>query len=97
MGLFALICRYLIAIRWGSCVHRRFTRTFALRYVTLEIVTLRERSTTMVDKLVRKVVKGMLPKNRLADQLLGHLYIYAGSEHKHEAQQPKVIDINLYK
>lgn len=49
MGLFALICRYLIAIRWGSCVHRRFTRTFALRYVTLEIVTLRERSTTMVD------------------------------------------------
>ena len=49
------------------------------------------------DKLVRKVVKGMLPKNRLADQLLGHLYIYAGSEHKHEAQQPKVIDINLYK
>ncbi len=50
MGLFALICRYLIAIRWGSCVHRRFTRTFALRYVTLEIVTLRERSTTMVDK-----------------------------------------------
>lgn len=50
MGLFALICRYLIAIRWGSCVHRRFTRTFALCYVTLEIVTLRERSTTMVDK-----------------------------------------------
>lgn len=49
------------------------------------------------DKLVRKVVKGMLPKNRLADQLLGNLYIYAGSEHKHEAQQPKLIDINLYK
>ena len=50
MGLFALICRYLIAIRWGSCVHRRLRALFALRYVTLEIVTLRERSTTMVDK-----------------------------------------------
>ena len=49
------------------------------------------------DKLVRRVVKGMLPKNRLADQLLSNLYIYAGSEHKHEAQQPKMIDINLYK
>ena len=49
------------------------------------------------DRLVRKVVKGMLPKNRLANQLIGNLYIYAGSEHKHEAQQPKVIDINLYK
>ena len=31
------------------------------------------------DKLVRKVVKGMLPKNRLADQLLGHLYMPAAS------------------
>ncbi len=50
-----------------------------------------------VDRLVRKVVKGMLPKNRLGDKLLHNLYVYAGGEHKHEAQQPKVIDINLYK
>ena len=49
------------------------------------------------EKLMKKVVKGMLPKNRLASQLLGNLYIYAGSEHKHEAQNPKTIDINLYK
>ena len=49
------------------------------------------------DRLVRKVVKGMLPKNRLGAKLLGNLYVYAGSEHKHEAQQPKMIDINLYK
>ena len=49
------------------------------------------------DRLVRKVVKGMLPKNRLGDKLLGNLYVYAGSEHKHDAQQPKLIDINLYK
>ena len=41
--------------------------------------------------------KGMLPKNRLGAHLLGNLYVYAGSEHKHEAQSPKAIDINLYK
>lgn len=46
------------------------------------------------DHLFRKVVKGMLPKNRLGDKLLKNLYVYAGSEHKHEAQQPKSIDIN---
>ena len=46
------------------------------------------------DRLFRKVVKGMLPKNRLGDKLLNNLYAYAGSEHKHEAQQPKSIDIN---
>ena len=46
------------------------------------------------DRLFRKVVKSMLPKNRLGDKLLNNLYVYAGSEHKHEAQQPKSIDIN---
>ncbi len=49
------------------------------------------------EKLIRRVVKGMLPKNKLADQIIKNLYIYEGSEHKHEAQQPKAIDINLYK
>ena len=49
------------------------------------------------DKLMRRVVKGMLPKNRRGAQLLGNLYVYTGTEHKHEAQQPKLIDINTLK
>lgn len=49
------------------------------------------------EKLLRRVVKGMLPKNRLGAKLLGNLYIYEGTEHKHEAQSPKAIDINLLK
>ena len=49
------------------------------------------------EKLLRKVVKGMLPKNKLARHILTNLYIYEGPEHKHEAQSPKAIDINLYK
>ena len=49
------------------------------------------------EHLYRRVVKGMLPKNRLGSKLLGNLYVYAGSEHKHEAQNPKTIDINLLK
>jgi large subunit ribosomal protein L13 len=49
------------------------------------------------DRLFKKVVKGMLPKNKLGDKLLGNLYVYAGSEHKHEAQQPKTLDINSLK
>ena len=49
------------------------------------------------DKLLRKVVKGMLPKNKLGDKLMGNLYIYAGSEHKQQAQNPKMIDINSLK
>ena len=46
------------------------------------------------DRLLRKVVKGMLPKNRLGAAILGNLYVYAGTEHKHQAQQPKQLDLN---
>ena len=49
------------------------------------------------DRLLHRVVKGMLPKNRLGAQQLSNLYVYEGSEHKHEAQSPKVFDINSYK
>lgn len=49
------------------------------------------------EKLIKKVVKGMLPKNRLGNKLLGNLFVYAGSEHPHEAQQPKTLDLNLLK
>ena len=46
------------------------------------------------DRLLRKVVKGMLPKNKLGAKLLANLYVYGGGEHKHEAQQPTSIDLN---
>ena len=48
-------------------------------------------------KLVEKSVKGMLPKNRLGSVIYKNLYVYAGGEHKHEAQQPKVINLNEIK
>lgn len=40
-------------------------------------------------RMVEKAVKGMLPKNRLGRKLFKNLYVYAGSEHPHAAQQPK--------
>ena len=49
------------------------------------------------EKMVRHAVKGMLPKGHLGSRLLENLYIYEGGEHKHEAQSPKAIDINLLK
>ena len=41
--------------------------------------------------IVESAVKGMLPKNRLGRRLFTNLYVYAGSEHPHAAQQPKEI------
>lgn len=49
------------------------------------------------ERYFRKVIKGMLPKNRLGAAIIKNLYVYAGSEHPHEAQKPKQIDINSFK
>ena len=45
-------------------------------------------------KLVEKAVKGMLPKNKLGAELYRNLKVFPGSDHNHEAQKPKVIDVN---
>ena len=39
--------------------------------------------------ILERAIKGMLPKNRLGRQLVKKLFVYAGSEHPHSAQQPK--------
>ncbi len=48
-------------------------------------------------EVVRMAVSGMLPKNKLGDALRRNVFIYAGSEHPHAAQQPKEIKINTIK
>ena len=44
-----------------------------------------------------KVMKGMLPKNRLGRRLIENMHVYVGPNHPHQAQEPKVIDINKLK
>ena len=45
-------------------------------------------------ELVEHAVKGMMPKNRLASQMLSKLKVYAGSDHPHIAQKPEKILLN---
>jgi large subunit ribosomal protein L13 len=49
------------------------------------------------ERVVEKAVKGMLPKNKLGRKLYRNLHVVVGSEHKYEAQQPKVVDLNTIK
>ena len=46
------------------------------------------------EELIRMSVRGMLPKTRLGDKLINNLYIYAGPEHKQQAQNPRTIKFN---
>jgi large subunit ribosomal protein L13 len=45
------------------------------------------------EEVIRKAVKGMLPRNRLARQQLRKLKVYAGPEHPHQAQKPDTLEI----
>ena len=55
----------------------------------LRVRTLGEQLERRPTEVLRKAVKGMLPKNKLARQQLTKLKIYAGPEHPHSAQEPK--------
>lgn len=43
--------------------------------------------------VVEHAIKGMLPKNKLSNQVFSKLKVYAGPDHPHEAQQPEVLEI----
>lgn len=45
------------------------------------------------ERIIVHAVKGMLPKNKLNRKILKKLKVYAGSDHKHSAQQPEVLKI----
>ena len=45
------------------------------------------------EKIIEKAVKGMLPKNKLANQIIKKLKVYSGSAHPHIGQQPKELSI----
>ena len=55
--------------------------------------TLREQLERRPTEVIRKAVKGMLPKNRLARKQLNKLKIYAGPEHPHVAQAPQPLEV----
>ena len=44
-------------------------------------------------RVLEKAVKGMLPKGPLGRQMIKKLYVYAGPEHKQQAQKPEVLEI----
>ena len=55
--------------------------------------TLREQLDRRPTEVIRKAVKGMLPKNKLASAQITKLKIYAGPDHPHEAQAPKTMEL----
>ena len=53
--------------------------------------TLREMMAKKPEKVVELAVKGMLPKGPLGREMYKKLFVYAGPEHKHQAQKPEAL------
>lgn len=59
----------------------------------LKELTLREMMAKKPQAVLIKAVKGMLPKNKLSNQVIKKLKVYVGGEHPHAAQQPKALEL----
>jgi len=55
--------------------------------------TMREQLARFPERVLYEAVKGMVPKTKLGAAQMKKLRIYAGSEHPHEAQQPKTLEL----
>ena len=59
----------------------------------LKTITLEKQRAEHPERIIEAAVKGMLPKNSLGRAMYRKLKVYAGTEHQHTAQQPKLLEI----
>jgi large subunit ribosomal protein L13 len=55
--------------------------------------TLAERREKYPERIIEAAVKGMLPRNKLSEERLKRLRVFAGSEHTHSAQTPEKVEV----
>lgn len=70
-------------------IYERYTG-FRGGYKTTTVAAMRERHP---DRMIIKAVEGMLPGNHMSRKVIKRLKVFAGAEHSHAAQNPKVVDI----
>ncbi len=59
----------------------------------LKSISLRNQLQKHPERVLEAAVRGMLPKNRLGRKMMKKLKVYAGDSHRHQAQQPKVLEL----
>ena len=72
-------------VRHGEWLERR------LRVAVASEVLLERLLARRPEEVVRRAVRGMLPRNRLGEKMSRKLFVYAGPEHPHQAQRPETL------
>ena len=58
----------------------------------IKAITLRDQLAKFPERVIKRAVWGMIPKTKLGRRIYKNLHVYAGSEHPHQAQQPKLVE-----
>ena len=70
-----------------------FLKSVAMVCGNMKETTARNMLQDKPERAMMLAIKGMLPKNRLGRQIFKQLFVYAGNEHKHEAQKPERLEV----
>lgn len=76
--------------KWTQKLYHRHTGYIG----GLKTASARELMEKRPEELIRRAVKGMLPKNRLGSRLYTKLKVYKGGEHPHQAQMPESLNVS---
>ena len=93
-GEFVIVVNAEKAVLTGKKLEKKFYRHHSGYIGGLKEVSYNTLMATKPELAMTLAVKGMLPKTRLGDDILGNLHVYAGPEHPHQAQQPREIKLN---
>ena len=77
----------------GKKLEQKIYRTHSEYIGGMREFTFREMHDKKPEKIIELAVKGMLPKGPLGRQMYKKLFVYAGPDHKHQAQKPEVLEI----
>ncbi|MBP0018333.1 MAG: 50S ribosomal protein L13 [Cyanobacteria bacterium SBLK] len=93
-GDFVIIVNAEKVIVTGRKSSQKLYRRHSGRPGGMKVETFSQLQARIPERIVEKAVKGMLPKNALGRKLFTKLKVYAGPDHKHQAQQPETIELN---
>ncbi len=91
-GEFVIIVNAAKAVLTGNKLENKYYRHHSGYIGGLKEVQYKELMATKPELAVKLAVKGMLPKNSIGAKSLTRLKVYAGAEHKNEAQKPIVLE-----
>ncbi|MFY9382157.1 MAG: 50S ribosomal protein L13 [Eubacteriales bacterium] len=92
-GEFVIIINAKDAVLTGRKLTQKYYRRHTGYIGGLKEVQYKTLMATRPELAMQLAVKGMLPKNKIGDKAITRLKVYAGSEHKQQAQKPEPIEI----